>query len=190
MASDVEICNRGLQLLGASRITSLSDDSVSARAMNAAYDAVRLAELRGHNWGFAITRDQLAASATTPAFGRANEFPWPSDCLRILPPYPEDNSLSRDWIIEGRSILTDDSAPLNVRYVKDVTDPNTMDPLFREAFSAKLAEATCEEITQSNAKIDTAIKAYKTAIREAKRVNAIEQVPQESAEDTWITGRA
>ena len=56
MASEVDICNRALSKLGAARITSLTEDSVNARACNAMYESVRDAELRAHPWNFAMKR--------------------------------------------------------------------------------------------------------------------------------------
>jgi hypothetical protein len=190
MASKVEIANRALQLLGARRITSLSEDSVNARAINAAYEPVKLAELRKHPWSFAVKRAQLAANSTPPLFNRDNAFPLPADFVRLLAQDPEENFNDLDWQIEGKQIVTNDSSPINIRYVYDVTDPNEMDPLFREAFSAKLAEACCEELTQSNAKIANAQLVYKDIIAEARRANAIERVSQKPPEDEWVTKRA
>jgi hypothetical protein len=189
MASQVGICNRALQILGAERITTLTDNSRNARACVAAYDAVRQAELRKHTWNFSVARAELAADADEPAWGRANAFTLPAACLRLLPAYPEDNLNSLDWQIEGRKILTDDSAPIYVRYVDDITDANTMDALFREALSARLAYDLCEEITQSNSKQDLARERYTDAIREARKVNAFERVSAESPDDVWITAR-
>lgn len=190
MASKVEIANRALQLLGAKRIVSLTEDSRNARAINAAYEPIKLAELRKHPWACATKRAQLAASATAPIFTRARSFPLPSDYIRLLPPDPEVNFNDLDWIIEGRNIITNDDAPLDVRYVYDVTDPNEMDVLFRECLAAKLAEALCEEITQSNTKLASAALAYKDIIAEARRANAIEKVAEKPPEDEWVTVRS
>lgn len=190
MASKVEIANRALQILGAKRIVSLTEDSRNARAISAAYEPVKKAELRKHTWCFATKRAQLAADATGPLFTRDNAFTLPTDCLRVLPPDPEVNFNDLDWIIEGRKIVTNDSAPLDLRYVYDVTDPNEMDALFREALSAKLAEQLCEEITQSNTKVATASAFYKDAIADAKRTNAIEKVAEKPPEDEWVTCRS
>ncbi len=190
MASKVEIANRALQLLGAKRITSLTEDSRNARSINAAYEPVKLAELRKHPWCFATTRAQLAANATEPLFTRTNSFPLPSDFVRLLPPDPEVNLNDLDWVIEGRNIITNDSAPLDVRYIYDVTDPNEMDVLFREVLAAKLAEQLCEEITQSNTKLAAANAAYKDTIAEARRANAIEKVAEQPPEDVWVTCRS
>lgn len=189
MASTVEIANRALQILGAKRIVSLTEDSRNARAISAAFEPVKRAELRKHPWGFAIKRVQLAADATAPLFTRSNAFPLPSDFIRLLSPDPEVNMADLDWIVEGRSIITNDSAPLDVRYIYDVTDPNLFDTLFRESLAAKLAEQLCEEITQSNTKIATAQAFYKDAIAEARRTNAIEKVAEQPPEDPWVTCR-
>src|SRR4051812_14590513 len=107
MASQVEICNRALQKLGAKRIAAITEDSVNGRACNLAYTAVLESELQDHPWSFAIERFALSADATAPAWGRARSFTLPSNHLRLCAPYPEDNYAERDWIIEGNKILTD-----------------------------------------------------------------------------------
>jgi hypothetical protein len=191
MASVVGICNRALQRLGAARIASLSDDSKNARACNNAYEPVRDALLRRYRWSFAITRVQLAADATAPietdgTVPDGNAFTLPADCLGIIPP----NMPDLDWTVEGRKIITDWAAPLNVRYKKIITDPNDMHADFREALALQLAAAMCEEVTQSNTKMDSIKDDIKTALADAKRNNAYEQTPDTPPDDTWITARA
>lgn len=194
MASDVEIVNRALQLLGAARVIALTDDSVSARAMNNAYSPVRMAALRAHPWNFATKRASLAASATAPIFGPARAFPLPTGFVRLLARDQADELNTKDWKIEqhagAKAILTDDSAPLEVRYTADVTDAELMDPLFREVLSHDLALACCEEITQSNSKEEKIRTARTLLLREARRTNAIENVPQVAVDDTFVTTRA
>jgi len=189
MASNVEIANRALQKLGAKRIVSLTEDSRNGRAVNAAFEVLKEAELRKHPWNFAVKRASLAASATAPLFTKSNSFPLPSDFLRLLAPDEEDNTNYRDWQIEGRSIVTNDDAPLEIRYVSNVDDPNEMDVLFREALSMKIAEELAEELTQSNQKKAEAVQAYMQKIGEARRANAFERVSQSQPEDVWITVR-
>jgi hypothetical protein len=190
VASDVEICNRALQKLGAKRIVSLSDDSVNARACNSCYTALRDAELEDNSWTFSIQRYSLAADAVAPSFGPANSYALPAGHLRLLPPYPVDNSPYRDWMVESGKVLTNDSSPLNVRCVMQITDANAMHPLFREALSTKIAFELCEELTQSNTKKEALRTDYEAIVRRARKANAIESVPAESAEDPWITGRS
>lgn len=189
MSSEVEICNRALQKLGAQRITSLTDGSKNARACLTAYYPLRDAEQRKHRWSFCVQRFSLAASNTAPLFGKTNFYPLPSGWLRLLEPDPKWNLNDRDWVIEGDSICTDDAAPLQVRLIMKIEDPNVMDPLFREALAAKIAEEICEELTQSNEKKSVAKQDYKEAIAEAKKINGIEDPPQEAPLDTYITSR-
>lgn len=190
MASEVSICNRALQKLGAGRITSLTQDSVSARACNVCYEELRDAELSAHEWSFALDRAELAADATAPDFGRANAFQLPTDYLRLARPYVEDNINDLDWIIEGQKIYSDDSDPIQIRYVKRITDPNIMHVLFREALASRMALEMCEELTQSVSKKEGLWKDYLATIREARRVNAILKVPAVPPTDPWLTVRA
>jgi hypothetical protein len=190
MASTVEICNRALQKLGASRITSLTQDNKNARACNVAYEPVKLAVLRDHTWNCSIQRAEIAADATEPEWGRANSFTLPSDFVRLVDDYPEDNTLQKDWQIEGRKILTDYDDPIYIRYVYNVTDPNEMDSLLREAISAALAVELCEELTQSNTKKAALKEDYELILRRAKRTNAIENVAQDAPESSWLSSRS
>lgn len=188
MASIVGICNRALQRVGAQRITDLSDDSASARECNVAYEPLRDALLRRHAWSFAIGRAQLAASTTAPAFEFTYQYPLPADFLRLLPPL-SDYTGQTDWQIEAGAILTNDVGPLKIRYVRQVTDPNQMDPLFREVLACDVAVAVCERLTQSNQKIQLIKDERKDLIAEARRINAFEANSADTPEDTWITAR-
>ena len=188
MASDVEICNMALQAAGSGkRIVSVfpPDASDSARSLNAVYAMIRDSELRAHSWNFAIKRAQLAASVTAPAFGPANAFPLPSDFLRIL--LPNDNAL--DWIIEDSSILTDYSAPLEIRYVARIEDPALFDSAFTKAFAYRLALQIVKALSDSTSLKESVREDYRDAIREARRNNAFDSVAQELPEDDWLAAR-
>ncbi len=84
MATEVSICSNALRRLGDDPITSLTDDTERARLCNSFYPDARDAVLRLHTWNFAATRASLAKLATAPAYGYANQFSLPSDCLRVL----------------------------------------------------------------------------------------------------------
>lgn len=190
MASEVSISNSALQHLGSGRIVSLDEDSKLARECKKAYEPARDSELRAHPWNFAVARVRLAANSTPPEFGPANSFTLPTDFIRLLHRDNGRNRNDHDWQIEGRKILTNDSAPLDVRYVRQVVDVNTMDPLFREALALRMAIKMCEAITQSNTKKDALKDDYIGIITQAKLVNAIENTASEPPEDTWISERA
>lgn len=185
--SDVAIVNGALQKLGQSRIESLSQDDPNARSMNAAYSRILEAELRRYRWGFAIKRVSIAADADETVWGGWNRFKLPNDYLYLI--RDDESGFAVDWRIEGLFIVTQDAAPLDIRYVANITDPNFYDSLFRESFSCALAKECAKEITGSSSSQDRAVADYKDAIAEAKRIGAIEKEAQEFPEDDWITVR-
>lgn len=189
MASETQIANRALQRLGAGRISSLDDGSTAATECSVAYEPLRDFMLRAHPWSFAIARKALAADSAAPVGDSSDtpayQYTWPTDALRILLP----KSADLDWKIEGRKILTDDAGPLYIRYIAKITDPNSMDATFREALSCWMAHEMCEKITQSNAKKASLRDDLTLIIAEARRTNAIEKPPVESADGSWDTDR-
>jgi len=189
MASDLDICNAALTKVGANQITSRTENSAGAKAVNAVYDRKRKALLRKHPWSFAIKRASLAQDANPPLFNRTYQYQLPSDWLRLLAPDPEVNFNDCDWEIEGRYIITNYLPPLQIRYIWDVTDVNLMDALFQEALATDIALEICEKLTQSNTKKADLKDDLKEIIQEARRTNAIEVVAQTPPEDTFITVR-
>ena len=141
MASDVGIANMALHKLGANRIVAFTDTTKEGILANDTFYEIRDALLRSHPWNFAIELASLAADATAPAWGFDNRFAVPegaNPCLRVLQVEGEDESSGR-WEVHGRFIHTSLTAPINIMYIKRITDANSMDALFREALSARLA---------------------------------------------------
>lgn len=193
MASDVQIANRALSKLGDKTIVSLTEDSNSARAVNECYVIVRQNEIRRHPWHFAKKRALLAASATAPAFDFSYAYPLPADCLRVLMPHPESDSVQYDgkvdWKIEGRSILSDQAGPLKITYLADVTDPEQFDAAFVDTFAARLAAEVSMRLTGSAEKRKLALEEYRMSLLEARRVNAFEQFSIERPMGDWEIAR-
>jgi len=190
MADAVSICNIALQKLGAKSISALTEDTTEGRACNRIYTQCRDSELRAHPWSFARERVQVAADSTDPEFGYAKRYAIPTDSLRILPTNGTNGDpLQDDWQIEGRFILTDDTSPINLIYIKRVTDENVFDVLFIELLTARIARDIAEKVTQSNTKKDEATAHYMGMQKEARRINAFERPPQDTPEDSWVVAR-
>lgn len=185
--SNVEIANLALQKIGARRIESLTQDVSNARSMNAAFTKIRDQELRRYDWGFAIARASIAADSDQTEWGDWNRYALPNDYIRLL--RDDESGQAVDWRIEGLFIVTADAAPLDIRYIARIEDPNYFDALFIEALAAKLAFQTCKEITGSTTQQGAAKADYDWAIAEAKRSGAIEKAAQEAPEDSWINVR-
>lgn len=202
MASQVEIMNMAIVLLGEQRISSPSEDIKPARELSAIWSMSRQALLRAYRWGFAMKRDSLAALSSTPLHQYAYQYLLPSDCLRVdfvgdyfagasLTDYrTTDESL---WAIaatdSGAVIETDLPAPLNIRYVSDVTVPTRFDALFAQALAAKLAVSVATSLSKSATIRDQVAQAFAAAISSAVAANAIERPPSPMADDSWMLTR-
>jgi hypothetical protein len=197
MASDVEVMIATCIKLGEEPITSRSDEGKAARVLDARFDAIRDAELRRHTWAFTVARTQLSALSTTPSFGYAYEYQLPTDCLRLLQVGLYDCASLSDrrtaegspFAIEGRKLLTDQGAPLPLRYVRRATTVGDWDATFIEALASRVAYECCEAITGSSGKKQDAWADYKQALAEAQQAGAVETPSQPIADDTWITAR-
>lgn len=203
MASQVEIMNRAIVLMGETRISSPTQDSKAARELLAVWDTTRKALLRSHRWGYAMKRAQLAALGTPPLYQFAYQYLLPSDFIRLdfvgdyfvgasFTDYrTTDESLyGLAYTASGTVIEANLPAPLNVRYVADVTDTTKYDALFTEALAAKLAVDTVRSITDRGSAMDDASRAFGLAISAAMAVGAIERPPVNLPDTEWVLARA
>lgn len=204
MASEVDIANRALSMLGEDRITALTDNNKGARAMNARFELLRDAELTSYPWRFAVKRVSLAASTDVPAWGYSLIYNLPSDNLRTtkiggmainsgaIGVMYESTGISTDStpyeIIEGR-LHTNMSAPLDYEYIARITNTGLFDPLFVEALAARLAADAAEEMTQSKSKKEAALFTYRKTLSDARRVNSLLKPPRLRSSGRWMQSR-
>jgi len=200
----LDIQNRALAKLGQPPLRAIGDNTAASRFMLANYDMIRRAELRINFWNFAMRRAYLAnlvdggGTAIAPTFGYSFIYPLPADCIRVA--YVNDifNGLDlaeyrdaddSEYKVEGKTIVTNFSSPMQLRYVADVTDTNQFDDYFVEALAWRIAAEGCETITQSLQKSSKMESWYATAIRTAKSAGAMENPPQAMPDNTWLMSR-
>ena len=186
--SKVALCNAALRAFGGRTVASLADGSKESRACAARFDAVRDGLLRAHPWNFAVRRVALAAALPPPAWGPAAAYPLPADCLAVL---EVDEAEPKSWIVEGRRILSDQAAPLRVRYVARVDNVTQWDAAFAEAFAARLAAEIAPDVMQTVT--STAVQALSEAaerkLAEARQVDALEGTPPLLPDGSWLDAR-
>lgn len=188
--SSVQICNSALIKVGASRISSLSDDSKEAKICNEQYDKLRKKLLLSHPWNFAIRRVSLSQTGNTPSYEYTYEYAIPSDVLRIL----ETNLLEgTDWVIENNSsndrVLLTDADSIKVRYIKNVTDTTVFTPTFEEALAFLLAADLAYSLENSRSLARDMYRAYKEEVREARSFDAQEGAREEIEANPWLDVR-
>ena len=191
MASDVGIANAALGKIGAGTLLALTDDSPEGRLATRTYAELRDQLLRSHPWNFATLRVSLAASSTAPVWEYDNAFLVPADFLRLIDvsnPQLQAYRVERT-ATEGTIIVTDIGAPLKIKYIAQVTDPDKFDASFREALAALLAREWAEPLTGITALAQNMAALYDKKLQEAKGVDGQEQTPAESVNFSWIDVR-
>jgi len=172
MASDVDIINSALNMIGATNITSRTEDSKAARVTNQRYDFVRDAVFRAHPWHCLVKRQELAADTTDPIMEFDNAYQLPADCLRVL----RDQYHDTVFRVEGRRIVTDEST-IKIIYIARITDPNEYDALLMECISARLAADCAFALTASRTLAADMFALYEAKLSEARFINAGEGTP-------------
>jgi hypothetical protein len=201
MASQVDIANICLGILGMPTISNLVDNSNFARIVNAEYDLIRRQLLEGPGtWRFSIKRASLPVLATAPVSGPyTQQYALPTDCIRPImagDTYPGMDlsdylmgPTDAGYSVEGRNILCDYGAPLSLVYVGDITDTTQFNPWFCVYFGAEMAWNFCERLTSSDTKQEAAKKRSQDARSRASASNAFVNTPSKNADDTWVLAR-
>ena len=176
MASTVDMCNSALNLLGASTISSLTEDTKNARLCNQRYEPIRDRVFRSHNWNCLIKRVQLAQDSTGPVVEYTYGYTLPTDCLRVLKIHngsTDSIASSLDFKVEGRKIVTDITT-IYLVYVALITDPNEYDTYLREAVSHQLAADIAYAITNNSTLANNYMTRADERLREARFIDATE----------------
>ena len=176
MASVVNMCNSALNLLGASTIAALTDDTKNARLCNQRYEPVRNRVFRSHAWNCLHKRVQLAQNSTAPVVEYTYAYALPSDSLRVLKIHngtTDSIASSLDYKLEGRNIVTDEGT-IYLIYIALDTDPNNYDTFLRESISHQLAADLCYAITNNATLAKNYMARADERLREARFIDATE----------------
>ena len=176
MASVVDMCNSALNLLGASTISALTDDSKNARLCNQRYEPVRNRVFRSHAWNCLHKRVELAQNSTAPVIEYSNAYALPSDCLRVLKVHngtTDSIQSAIDYKLEGRNIVTDEGTVYLI-YVALDTDPNNYDSYLQESISHQLAADLAYAVTNNATLADKYMVRADERLREARFIDATE----------------
>lgn len=190
--SVIELCNNALIDLGEEAITSLSDNTKAARLCNQRWPAVRDAVLRAHPWNCATAQARLAAGDAPSGQGTWRfeaAFPLPTDCLRVLS-VEAGGAEPLEWEVQEGAVLCDCAGPLDIQYIRRISDPRRFDPLLCETLTARLSATLAYPITGSASLAQSFWGAYAEKLREARGVDAREASPAAApAPTSWLAAK-
>lgn len=193
MASDTDIANHALRLLGQGTIVSLDDGSDTGNKVDDIYEDTRDNLLRSHPWNFATKRVQLARSSTAPAFEFDYAYVLPADWLRTISVHDNDAGhgtvLYRAELLGTQRVLVSSSDAIYLRYVSQVTDPNLMSVDFRMAFVLSLARDLSISIAASNTMQESFDRQAQRALAKARSTDAMGSFPEFRPRGSWASSR-
>lgn len=189
--TETEIYNCVLDRLAEESVLSTTDEKAVARWLNRNYPLQRDVLLQRHTWNFATKRALLAESSQKPAFEWRHQYITPDDCLRVLPLTTDGrrNSPPIPYIVEGRFIMTDMTAPLPVRYIFRQVDVAVFTPVFIDLLSQILAANFSHWLTGKASFAKQLMDISANAFVEAVRIDSLEGLPEEPADDDIILVR-
>lgn len=193
MPGETDVINTAARLVGAERITSLTDGTKTANVASDLYEELRDYLLRSHPWNFATKRVRLARSATAPAFELDYAYVLPSDWLRTISVHDNDAGhgtlFCRTEQVGSQVVIVASSEQVYLRYVSRITDPNLMAPDFRRALEVGLARDFAIPLASSNSLQESLSQKAERALMQARSTDALGGSPELRPRGSWATSR-
>ncbi len=184
------ICNMALTLLGADRITSISDTTdKNSRECNAVYELMRDDVLTDHAWSFAQKRIALVEAADPDPV-------WTDDFVTVAYDLPTDflqlNSVNVKGALvklEGSQLLSNTS-DLEMLYTFRLTDVTKFQSKFVQALAGRIAGEMAMAITGKSTTMERLLTIYyEKKLPQAISKDSQQGTPQAPAQNEWLNAR-
>ena len=168
----VGIYNMALVPLGVDRVVDPNEETEQARRCNEIYPYIRDDELSGHPWNFATERIACALTTDTALYGYSNVFQKPSDSLRVLQIYTDEDA----YKVVGDKIYSSVTT-LYIEHIKQITDTNLFSSAFKSVIAARLKFELAFSFTGSRTITADLYEILKQVRKRAKAIDAQEGTP-------------
>jgi len=91
--------------------------------------------------------------------------------------------------VDGKTVICDETSPINVMYVTAVDDPELFDPTFVNAMAWRLAADLAFPMTNDPNLTIAMLKAYEQTLSSAKTLDSVEDGPREVEGSVWTEAR-
>ena len=181
MATDLDLVNQGLTLVGQGRISSLDNPNGSQTIETANFflDRVKRAVLRAHDWNCARARDTFTAVDNGSLGEWTYAFRIPPDCLAVRRfASPDADVAYAKFSVENDSelkpVLYTNDGSSSVVFTRNLTDVNRWDTLLFDAAATRLAIEFAAVFPRDMKFVDMMWKVYQAKIEEAAGINEAE----------------
>jgi hypothetical protein len=188
LQTKIQIWNMALDILREQPLSSTTDNDPAAKWLSRNYDQQRDYLLERSLWKFALARASIAADSVAPAFGWAYRYLMPNDLVRLIPPTYNGVWMGTPIPYEkdGDYLLCNVGGPLNIRYVKRVTNEGLFTNSFVQLLSLRLARSMSHWMTGKQSMTQMVDAMLKEAWNETREMEAF-QLAGGSYYDTDLT---
>lgn len=187
--SQIDLVNAALLLIGAKKISSLTDATKAARLASSLYELARneIFDLP-IDWKFATTRAELSAYATDPLFGYDYQYELPAGCRRVVAMVDEEgDEVEYEWrtevVVTGagvgqkeRNMLLTNQSEAFIKYIVIRTNLSRWPGWFTKLVYVNLAILLCEPLKQDKQKKNQLLIMYEEAYKKAEAANGMSDV--------------
>ena len=161
--TNIKICNQALNLLGADIISSFTDTTNDAASVcNNIYETVKRQTLSLYPWSFALVKEQLNRSTSTPVNEWSYIYPLPSNSVSSTPLQVYNSSSTRVLPIQSYELIYTSSGPaiatneenIYVDYISSVISEGLMPSYFVQLLVYMLAWHLAEPVTDQITKAE------------------------------------
>ncbi len=185
--SDVEIVSVALTKLGATPISSFSDDAAEAEVSQRLYPYVRDTLLSAHPWGFTLARVSLSPADPFETDDGRWRFELPIDLLRASSAGVGKSDVGLPFSIEGSQFLGASDA-VTLKYHRRA--PESIFPShFVSALVARLAAELCLPITESSSRAEALFQLADAEVALAKLIDSQQKTPNSIDDFSLIRAR-
>ena len=164
----IQIASQALVRLGALPISDFAEPVLEARTAAALYPTLRDTLIAGHAWRFATADAELDPADEAPLPGFAHVFRLPADFLNVL---AVEGGRETAWRISGGKLHAHPAA-VQLAYLFRA-DEAEFPPWFADALAAALAAAFCLPVTENASRAEALARLAETALRRARRIDAL-----------------
>lgn len=197
MPTQLSLYNGALRLLGERKLASLSENREPRRLLDAVWDngategAVKHCLQLGQ-WTFAMRTARVDYSPSVePSFGYRRAFDQPTDMVK-LSALCSDEYFKQPLLeyADERQYWYADLDTIYVRYVSNGADYGADLSLWPESFTkvveGYLAAEICENLTQSETKLQSVEKKFSTALKSARSLDAMNKPTAFMPVGSWV----
>lgn len=172
----IQIWNMALDVLREQPLAATTDTAATAKWLQRNYDQQRDFLMERYLWKFALTRAEIAADETKPAWQWEYRYLLPTDSLRFVPP-----TYNGDWggqpipfEEESGYLMCNVEGPLRLRYILRTTNEGLFSNGFCECLSLRLALRMAHWLTGKQSMVQQIQEIYKDTLKDVVQTHAVQ----------------